>query len=1289
MAKRISEEEMRFSVVINGNEAQKELFELENATKKLSSTNKDLRAERTKLFRQGKKGTEEYKQLTAEINKNSLVITANTKRMDVLQKEIGLTGLSLNQLRRQAAILGSQLRNMIPGSAEYDRLQQELKATTSRIRELQAAARGATPGIRGIAEGFNRYAAMGASLIAAGTGMVLSIQKMVDYNGQLSDSQADVMKTTGMTKAQVDELTKSFGLMKTRTARIELLKLAEDAGRLGITGVKNLQDFVATANQLKVALGDDLSEEAIKEVGKMTNIYKVGEQTGRDFADSMLSLGSAINEVSASGANQAGFLVDYLKRQAGIAVQAKLGAAENIGYAATFDEIGQSVEISATAMNKIWMDLFEDTATYAKIAKMSLNDFNNLLQTDSNEAMIRFLEGLNGNNEGLSVMVEKLKDIDVGGARGAQALSALAGATGKLRERQALANQSLQEATSLTDEYNIKNNNLAATIDKVKKRMIGFFTSEAISGSLSAIITSFGKLIGAIEDVNEEFAEESKRSFEAAQANRKLADESNNLLQEYEDLTRDGIVPTADEKRRLEEITLQLKDRLGESVLMIDEETGAFKLNTEAVREQIKLKRLAADEEAATLASRLKGASEEIESLKKKNKPIEREYEIRKKYFERQNADDLKAIENSSFLSAMEKQQQKERLQGYAEMDKARMKLTVANDKVYEQELRRKDLLEKLKELNYTESDVDLMFPDQNTGDPSGPKEGETKIIGDQLYRFTGGKWVLQETSTGGPTSTGDPAADLKRKQAELRRIQEENNRLRASLISDAFQKELALEDANHQEKVARLKEQMFTEAELKGMSPEARQVALQQNKELNDQLLLEEEIHQNKIGAILQKGIEDQIATEQEAFDRETVRRETAHNLALASLGNNEEAKKRLQEQYQREEEQRQRDHLEKMINQMKEILSSVDFEGVNLDLLPPEEKQKILDWLDEANLKLSELLGKMGKSSGKTGGERIDGDVDFLGFSIDQWEQTFANLDTTAQKLEAAQVAVGALMNAWAMYSDFQRRREEVEMRNFERAQEKKQQDLKRNLDRGYINQRQYDKAVEALEQERRKKEAEMQYKQAKREKEMAVANIALNGAVAISKALAQGGFILGVPWAGIIAALTAIQLGMALATPLPAKGYEDGLYPVRREQDGKVFNAGSKKLRSGLVDKPTILVGERNKPEMVIDDRAWAKMDPAVKDSIYRELGRMGRVPGYEGGYYPEMRRVERSDTPGSSADYGLFVAALNRNSAVMEKIEKAGLQAYLVRDMENTKKIKDDLDDYNKLRNANKR
>jgi tubulin-specific chaperone A len=69
--------------------------------------------------------------------------------------------------------------------------------------------------------------------IAALTGVALSIQKIIDINGKLSDAQSDVMKTTGMTKDEVD-IEKSFGLLHTRSSRIDLLGIAEQGGRIGI-----------------------------------------------------------------------------------------------------------------------------------------------------------------------------------------------------------------------------------------------------------------------------------------------------------------------------------------------------------------------------------------------------------------------------------------------------------------------------------------------------------------------------------------------------------------------------------------------------------------------------------------------------------------------------------------------------------------------------------------------------------------------------------------------------------------------------------------------------------------------------------------------------------------------------------------------------------------------------------------------------------------------------------------------------------------------------------------------
>lgn len=106
--------------------------------------------------------------------------------------------------------------------------------------------------------------------------------------------------------------------------------------------------------------------------------------------------------------------------------------------------------------------MFKNTATYADIAGMSLGEFSDLMNTNANEAFIRVLEGLKGNNEGMETLVRNLGDIQLNGVRATTILGTLADNTATLRSQQKLANEAFREGTSLTDEFNIKNNNAAA-----------------------------------------------------------------------------------------------------------------------------------------------------------------------------------------------------------------------------------------------------------------------------------------------------------------------------------------------------------------------------------------------------------------------------------------------------------------------------------------------------------------------------------------------------------------------------------------------------------------------------------------------------------------------------------------------------------------------------------------------------------------------------------------------------------------------------------------------------------
>src|SRR5690606_32765053 len=133
---------------------------------------------------------------------------------------------------------------------------------------------------------------------------------------------------------------------------------------------------------------------------------------------------------------------------------------------------------------------------------------------------------------------------------------------------------------------------------------------------------------------------------------------------------------------------------------------------------------------------------------------------------------------------------------------------------------------------------------------------------------------------------------------------------------------------------------------------------------------------------------------------------------------------------------------------------------------------------------------------------------------------------------------------------------------------------------------------------------------------------------------------------------------------------------------EQDGKTFNAGFGGVaKSGTVNKPTVfLAGEQGQhfPELIVSGPDLKKFNPEVTASIGRELR---RVRGYEDGYTsPAVKNAESPSVP--VQDNSATNAIMVRVATILEKLDEKGVTAFLVRDMENAKKLQDDLDQLKK-------
>lgn len=717
MSKRITDEKLNVEMSINGvNKTQAEISKIQTSIKNLKNENDELAAAKRKLLAEGKKESEQYKELTKAQNTNRVEIDKYTSKQKELQKQIGLTGMTMSQLVKEQKGLKSQMNNFVPGTPEWQKLNRELQETNARLGQVRGEMN-QTEGIMGRMKkslgGLGGMLLGGAGLMAAWQG----VKKLVQVHSELSDVQADVRKTSGLTNDEVVKLTNNLKKFNTRTPVEELLKLGAEAGRLGKDSVEDIEAFVRTADMISVALGDDLQgdiNENVQLIGKLSTQYKVAEKYGGDFGKGMERVGSAINEVAASGSNQAGFLVDYMKRLVGVSSQTGITADQQIGFAAALDEAGQSVEVSGTTMSKIIVDMYKDADAYAKIAGVSTEEFAELLKTDANEALLVFLEGLKGNADGFGVMVNKMDELKLEGSRSIGVLTALASNTDLVRARQETANKAIIEATSLTDEFNVKNNNLAGNLEKLGNTIANYFKESAITGWLTEVTSGVLQLIGVTKSANEAFDAETKSKVESVKANRDLAISSSKLLEEYESLTADGVEPTEEAKRRLDEITLLLRDNLGESVIAIDKETGALTLNTEAVKKQITAKRLAANATASELASDLVGNKAALENLTKQRELIKKDLETRERLITDadKNAEKAAQFSPAGFKEVEVPESVKRR-------NEELKKLIEVNKKIEEEERRKNEITKGLETAYFDPNDVEEIF------EPTSPTTNE------------------------------------------------------------------------------------------------------------------------------------------------------------------------------------------------------------------------------------------------------------------------------------------------------------------------------------------------------------------------------------------------------------------------------------------------------------------------------------------------------------------------------------------------------------------------------------
>lgn len=401
-----------------------------------------------------------------EINKVSRQLdTARTASERCKAALAKLNESSPKELRHTLKQLKADLDHMERGSSAWKAHVEAIKRVKAEIKNVDAELREHEGLLSRLNRKVNEWGMSIASAAAAFAGLVFTARQAVQAYADMEAEMANVRKFTGMTEEDVEKLNEEFKKMDTRTSREDLNKLAQEAGRLGLQSQEDVLGFVTAANQINVAL-DDLGEGATLTLSKLTDIF--GDKDRLGVEQSLLAVGSVINELSQNCTASAPYLAQFAQRLAGVGKQANMTIPEIMGFAAVLDSQGQAVEMSATALSQLIMKLFQDPAKIAKATGMDLQAFNKVLKEDTNEALLMLLERLNSLGD-ISVLAPMFDAMGTDGARASQVIAALAGNVEMVKKQQQAANVAFKQGTSVTKEYNVQNNTVQAGLDKAKK----------------------------------------------------------------------------------------------------------------------------------------------------------------------------------------------------------------------------------------------------------------------------------------------------------------------------------------------------------------------------------------------------------------------------------------------------------------------------------------------------------------------------------------------------------------------------------------------------------------------------------------------------------------------------------------------------------------------------------------------------------------------------------------------------------------------------------------------------
>lgn len=409
-------------------------------------------------------------QYDKEIDRTNVDIKETKRQMQLVNNTMSnLKTSSIRDLEYSIKALNQQMHGMERGTEQFKQMELKAKQLKAELQAVRAEGVAQESWIKRSADWFNRMQGIALGAVAAISGITFTVKKCVEEYAKMDDEMTNVRKYTGQAAEEVERMNEDFKKMDTRTPRQKLNQLAEDAGRLGITSTAAVEEFVDGADKINVALGDDLGDKAVSQIGKLAQMF--GEDKTKGLRGAMLATGSAVNELAQNSSASAGYLVDFTARVAGVGKQAGFTQAQIMGLASVLDQNMQQDETAATAVQNLLAKMFQDSAKFAQIAGLNVKEFAKTLKGDANGALLQFLAAMRAKG-GFADLAPMFEEMKMDGSRATGVLTVLADKLDDIKTAQNLANEAYSEGTSVLNEFETQNESVQAQLDKASKKFL-------------------------------------------------------------------------------------------------------------------------------------------------------------------------------------------------------------------------------------------------------------------------------------------------------------------------------------------------------------------------------------------------------------------------------------------------------------------------------------------------------------------------------------------------------------------------------------------------------------------------------------------------------------------------------------------------------------------------------------------------------------------------------------------------------------------------------------------------